>query len=165
MVHHCFNHVVYRLSTEMISLTHHHHQGFCLITFTSIFSNHHFLPPSFLKHSIVASIKISHHRLLSAAGSLSICNPTRAILSSQKILLNSNFVFQIQLGCPPLPPSPSQLCVSPAGAQDCHYHTDHCCCGHCQKFSCALDSTTGAGLWQMSTLCPAAGCGSEGEWR
>jgi len=41
---------------------------------------------------------------------------------------------------------------------------DHCCCGQCgENFSCVQpDSTTGAGHWQ-STLCPAEGCGSEGE--
>jgi len=85
--------------------------------------------------------------------------------------------------CPPLPPSPSHLCAAPAGAQDCHYTiiseitpmdafllpititADHCCCGPCSQnfiFSCVTDSTTGAGLWQMSTLCPVEGCGSEG---
>ena len=70
-------------------------------------------------------------------------------------------------GCPPLPPSPGHLCVAPAGAKDCHYAADHCCCGHCSEsftFSCARpDSTTETGFWK-STLCPEEGCGSEGEW-
>ena len=69
--------------------------------------------------------------------------------------------------CPPSPPTHGHFCVSPAGAQDCRYATDHCCCGICPEnftLSCAnRDPTTGAGLWQ-STLCPAEGCGSEGEW-
>ena len=46
MVHHYYHHIVYRLSTEMISLTQHHHQGFCLITFTSISSNHEYFANS-----------------------------------------------------------------------------------------------------------------------
>ena len=88
----------------------------------------------------------------------------------QQHLLNPNwmflFLFSIQPECPPLPPPPSHLCVAPAGTLNCHYTGDHCCCGNCSesfKLSCAPDSTTGAGVWQ-STLCPAAGCGSEGEW-
>ena len=72
-----------------------------------------------------------------------------------------------QPGCPPLPPIPSHLCTAPTGDHDCQYtNSDHCCCGACPEnftFSCAHDSTTGAGHWK-STLCPAEGCGSEGEW-
>ena len=67
--------------------------------------------------------------------------------------------------CPLLPPSPGRLCVAPAGTQDCQYETDHCCCGHCLEsftLSCVPDSTTGAGIWKMSTICLADGCGSEG---
>ena len=67
--------------------------------------------------------------------------------------------------CPPRPPSPGHLCAPPAGALECMYNTNLCCCGHCpQNFtvSCTPDSFTGAGIWQ-STLCPADGCGSEGE--
>ena len=82
--------------------------------------------------------------------------------------------------CPPLPPTPGHLCFTPAGAQDCYYKggnggTDQspfvskCCCGRCEAepmITCASDSTTGSGLWQPmhSPLCPAEGCGSEGEW-
>merc|ERR1719500_732127 len=57
---------------------------------------------------------------------------------------------------------------------DCHYEnlignnggTANCCCGQCDiDMTCAPNSTTGSGLWQpmYSTLCPAEGCGSEGE--
>ena len=81
--------------------------------------------------------------------------------------------------CPPLPPTPGHLCVTPAGAQDCHYDDSNggteqspfvskCCCGQCETdpITCAPDSTTGSGLWQPmhSPLCPVGGCGSEGEW-
>ena len=72
------------------------------------------------------------------------------------------FHFQPQPECPLLPPTPGHLCVTPAGAQDCHY--DICCCGRCgDPITCAHDSTTGFGRWQ-SMQCPAEGCGSEGEW-
>ena len=78
--------------------------------------------------------------------------------------------------CPPLPPSPGHLCATPAGALDCQYESFinnfggnvNCCCGRCDSnVTCAPDSTTGSGFWQptmYSTLCPAEGCGSEGEY-
>ena len=70
--------------------------------------------------------------------------------------------------CPPLPPSTGQLCVPPAGRQDCHYDSVKaiCCCGQCHTdYTCAPDSTTGSGLWQLMHLpfCPAVGCGTEGQ--
>ena len=150
MVHHCYHHIVYRFSTEMISLTHHHHLWFCLITFTSISSNHHDICQHPFKNSpsspalhfliIVCFLQQDHD-----VSTLSMCNPTRAILSSPKKTFYIWFIFQIQPECPPLPPSPSQLCVAPSGTEDCHYPTDHCCCGHCPEnftFTCAPDSTT-----------------------
>ena len=84
-----------------------------------------------------------------------------------------------QPGCPPLPPSAGHLCVAPALDQDCLYDGSsggtswqsplvvNCCCGRCDLDSiCAHDSTTGSGIWQPmhSPLCPAEGCGSDGEW-
>ena len=71
--------------------------------------------------------------------------------------------------CPLLPPTLGHLCVPPTTANDCHYNTDHCCCGNCPQrftFSCAVDSTTGAGLWEKlhSSICPAHGCGKEGAY-
>ena len=73
----------------------------------------------------------------------------------------------IQSECPTTPPSVDVLCVAPAGAVDCHYKRDLCCCGHCLEkftFSCKPDSTTGAGVWKAKHLpiCPAEGCGDEG---
>ena len=77
--------------------------------------------------------------------------------------------------CPsPSPPTPGQPCTLP-GELECHYEnlidnyggTANCCCGQCDvDMICASDSTTGSGLWQPmhSTLCPAEGCGIEGEW-
>ena len=77
--------------------------------------------------------------------------------------------------CPsPIPPTPGQPCTLP-GELDCHYEnlidnhglTGNCCCGQCDlDMTCAPDSTTRSGLWQPmhSPLCPAEGCGSEGEW-
>ena len=66
--------------------------------------------------------------------------------------------------------SPGSPC-SNLEADDCNYKAvgDHCCCGQCGgwfSLACVLDSTTGAGLWQPIDLmlCPAEGCGSEGEW-
>ena len=105
-----------------------------------------------------------------------MCNPTRAILSSPKTLLYFHFFFlSIQPECPPLPPSTGHLCIASAGAQDCHYESlinnfggnVNCCCGRCDiDMTCAPDSTTGSGFWQpmYSTLCPAEGCGSDGEY-
>ena len=73
----------------------------------------------------------------------------------------------IQSEYPTTPPSVNVLCVAPAGAVDCHYKRDLCCCGHCPEkftFSCQPDSTTGAGVWKAKHLpiCPAEGCGDEG---
>ena len=69
--------------------------------------------------------------------------------------------------CPALPPTPGQPCdVAPAGAQDCHYAGDHCCCGRCFSsfvFSCVLDVQTGKSTWQ-TTMCPLEGCSSNGEF-
>ena len=56
--------------------------------------------------------------------------------------------------------------------KDCKYEHigEHCCCGQCSgpawlSLACVLNSTTGAGFWQpiKSILCPAEGCGSQGE--
>ena len=81
--------------------------------------------------------------------------------------------------CPPSPPKLGHLCVPPAGAQACHYDdanggseqspfVSKCCCGRCDTdtITCAPDSITGFGVWLTiySPLCPAEGCGSEGEW-
>jgi len=73
--------------------------------------------------------------------------------------------------CPsPIPPTPGQPCTLP-GELDCHYEYEHeqyehDCCGRCvQQFSCVSDnSTSGAGLWKMSSSppCPADCCGSQG---
>ena len=70
--------------------------------------------------------------------------------------------------CPsPIPPTPGQPCTLP-GELDCHYEPEHNCCGNCNvqnlTISCVPDnSTTGVGLWQMtSPPCPADCCGSEG---
>ena len=54
-------------------------------------------------------------------------------------------------------------------ATDCLISGEHCCCGQCPnapwiRLACVPDSTTGAGLWQMLSPCPADGCGSGGEW-
>ena len=87
--------------------------------------------------------------------------------SSVMISKNNILIVDFQPECPLLPPSPAHICVPPVGTQDCHYTTDHCCCDNCPDsftLSCVPDSITGAGFWQ-STLCPAEGCGSEGEWR
>ena len=76
--------------------------------------------------------------------------------------------------CPfPTLPITGQPCNLP-GNLDCRYEniidnnilTGNCCCGRCDTdMTCAPDSTNGSGLWQPmhSTLCPAEGCGSEGE--
>ena len=89
-------------------------------------------------------------------------------LSVLPIFSSYSFNMIIWPDCPLLPPTPGHLCVPPTSANDCHYNTDHCCCGNCPQrftFSCAVDSTTGAGLWEKlhSSICPAHGCGKEGE--
>ena len=87
--------------------------------------------------------------------------------------------FSIRPECPPLPPSMGHICVArDAGAQDCRYEGGNggeiesplvvnCCCNRCDTDrTCDPDSTTGFGHWKSthSTLCPAEGCGSQGEW-
>ena len=68
--------------------------------------------------------------------------------------------------CPLHPPTLDEHCdIGLAGPQDCHYAGDHCCCGRCFSsfvFSCVLDSESGNSTWQ-TTICPANGCGSNGE--
>ena len=68
--------------------------------------------------------------------------------------------------CPsPTRPTQGQPCnFQLLGGQDCHY-PDSGCCGRCTKtFSCVADnSTTGNGLWQTSSACPADCCGAEGK--
>ena len=72
-----------------------------------------------------------------------------------------------QPACPLHPPTLDQHCdIGLAGAQDCHYAGDHCCCGRCFSsfvFSCVLDSESGNSTWQ-TTICPANGCESSGEF-
>ena len=74
----------------------------------------------------------------------------------------------------PILPTPGQPCTLP-GALNCqnehffdnHGGTGNCCCGRCDiDMTCAHDPTTGFGLWEPmhSTLCPAEGCGTDGEW-
>merc|ERR1712012_180754 len=67
--------------------------------------------------------------------------------------------------CPdPTPPTPPQPCSQLPGALECTYESDTCCCGRCSNFICVYDnSTSDSGLWQMSSLCRADGCGSEGK--
>ena len=77
--------------------------------------------------------------------------------------------------CPsPIPPTAGQPCSQLPEPLDCHYEnstglTVNCCCGQCDvDMTCAPDSTTGSGLWQPmhSPLCPADGCGSQGNrWK
>ena len=66
--------------------------------------------------------------------------------------------------------SPGSPCTD-LEAEDCKYKHigKHCCCGQCSdshwlSLACVLNSTTGAGSWQPTdSLCPAEGCGIEGE--
>ena len=82
-----------------------------------------------------------------------------------KIIFNPKFNFN-QPACPLHPPTLDQHCdIAPAGAQDCHYAGDHCCCGRCFSsfvFSCVLDSKTGNSNW-TTPICPAKDCGKGGE--
>ena len=67
--------------------------------------------------------------------------------------------------------------MSGSGVQDCYYDDGdggiskdapliiNCCCGRCDADkTCAPDSITGSGSWQLmnSPFCPAEGCGIEG---
>ena len=79
------------------------------------------------------------------------------------------YLFPISDQCPSVPPFPEQLCVAPPGTQDCHYDQlkEVCCCGRCHTdFTCAQDSITGSGLWQLmdSSFCPDEGCDTQGEF-
>lgn len=65
--------------------------------------------------------------------------------------------------------SPGSPCIH-LDADYCKYEHigDRCCCGQCSdspwlSLACVLNSTTGAQFWQPDSLCPAGGCGSEGE--
>ena len=66
--------------------------------------------------------------------------------------------------------SPGSPCTN-LEAKNCKYEWigEQCCCGQCSdspwlSLSCVLDPTTGAGIWQRDSICPAEGCGSEGKW-
>ena len=67
--------------------------------------------------------------------------------------------------------SPGSPCTN-LEAENCKYEWigEQCCCGQCSdspwlSLSCVLDPTTGAGIWQRDSICPAEGCGSEGKCR
>ena len=70
--------------------------------------------------------------------------------------------------------SPGSPCTN-LEAEDCKYeyiHGDYCCCGQCHdpqwlSLDCVLNPTTGDKLWHpIDSICPADGCGSEGEcWK
>ena len=55
------------------------------------------------------------------------------------------------------------------GTGDCKYELtsgEHCCCGQCSSWlslACVLNSTSGAGVWQISSGCPVDGCDSKGD--
>ena len=69
--------------------------------------------------------------------------------------------------------SPGSPCTN-LEVSDCKYKSpslpgERCCCGQCTDSSwlslaCVSNSTTGSGLWQTTSICPADGCGSKGEW-
>ena len=75
--------------------------------------------------------------------------------------------------------SPGSPCTN-LEADDCNYEYFHflgnlCCCGQCTEYldprwlslACVLNSTTGDRVWKPKDpiiLCPAEGCGSDGEW-
>ena len=74
-------------------------------------------------------------------------------------------LISISSECPYLQPESGQLCASPYVDNSCLYSGDLCCCDRCSDyftFSCVLNSTTGDHHWQ-SSLCPAEGCGDQGE--
>ena len=67
--------------------------------------------------------------------------------------------------------SPGSPCTN-LEAKDCKngYIGDHCCCGQCSdspwlSLACVLNATTGSSHWQpiIDSICPAEGCGSDGE--
>ena len=76
------------------------------------------------------------------------------------------------LECPRVVPTVDTLCVASSGAQDCRYHGKdggvvNCCCNECDiDMTCAVDSTTGSGLWKPlhPPKCPEGGCGSKGGY-
>ena len=116
-------------------------------------------------------IAVKNHNICMFFGHYNIICP-RPLLHPRRSLMAP---FSSGSVCPsPVPPSPGEPCSRP-GALDCPYEnqidnngvTGHCCCGQCDvDMTCAPDSNTGSGLWQPlhSSLCPAEGCGSEGEW-
>ena len=76
------------------------------------------------------------------------------------------------LECPRVVPTVDTLCVASSGAQDCRYHGKdggvvNCCCNECDiDMTCAVDSTTGSGLWKPlhPPKCREDGCGSKGGY-
>jgi len=61
--------------------------------------------------------------------------------------------------------SPGSPCDS-IGEKNCPYQIkDQCCCGRCsewEKLECVSDSSSGRGVWEVASICPAGGCGTEG---
>ena len=81
-------------------------------------------------------------------------------------VLKKSVFISILSECPYQQPESGQLCASsPYGDNSCLYSGDLCCCDRCSDyftFSCVLNSSTGDHHWQ-SSLCPAEGCGDQGE--
>ena len=131
------------------------------------------MPPSF-QNSPLSSYnqKKLIHNVLSASALKCVIHLWHFVIPTNAFIFQ---FFSLQPECPSLPPTRGDLCAAPAGALECRYEifnasfggNVNCCCGRCDiDMTCAPDSTTGSGFWQplYSTLCPAEGCGSEGEY-
>ena len=99
-----------------------------------------------------------------AEGEGLISSSLRTVDQAVADVAGTDFVLSIGVTeeeVPRLRPSMGHLCVTPAGAQDCHYDSSTsgtyqsplvvtCCCDRCDtSMTCALDSTTGFRLWQL----------------
>ena len=118
---------------------------------------------------------IAHHQIIcSTRDLLATVKALNVILSfrTKNIMFHSFCTYCLGSVCPsPIPPTPGKPCAQLPGAMDCHYDGDRegtvtCCCDQCDTvtdMTCALNSTSGSGIWQSLPFCPADGCGTEGE--
>ena len=97
--------------------------------------------------------------------------PQACSRSYQKTILTQakgRISFQLSLSSECRLASPGSPCTT-LGTSDCKYELttgERCCCGQCSAWAslaCVPDQTSGAGVWQIFPICPAEGCGSEGE--